>query len=126
MQVIGRWKWEQFYQLPLVKCACFDVCLGVCAPDLYTWALNLLHLSHKILCPRWTGTERHLASLAQTLALVTRTNKNPVFWREGEGEYLILLVGKDIVFRFITEYSSLMDFGPWLIIGLFLYWIFER
>ncbi len=29
--------------------------------------------------------------------------------------------GKDIVFRFIIEYSSLMDFGPWVTIGLFLY-----
>jgi hypothetical protein len=32
--------------------------------------------------------------------------------------------GKDIVFRFIIEYSSsLRDFGPWviIIIGLFLY-----
>ncbi len=29
--------------------------------------------------------------------------------------------GKDSVFRFITEYSSLRDFGPWVIIGLFLY-----
>jgi hypothetical protein len=30
--------------------------------------------------------------------------------------------GKDIVFRFIIEYSSLRDFGPYLIIiGLFLY-----
>jgi hypothetical protein len=28
--------------------------------------------------------------------------------------------GKDIVFRFITEYSSLRDFGPY-IIDLFLY-----
>jgi hypothetical protein len=28
--------------------------------------------------------------------------------------------GKDIVFRFITEYSSLKDFGPYLI-GLFFY-----
>ncbi len=28
--------------------------------------------------------------------------------------------GKDIVFGFIIEYSSLMDFGPYLI-GLFLY-----
>jgi hypothetical protein len=28
--------------------------------------------------------------------------------------------GKDIVFRFIIEYSSLMDFGS-LVIGLFLY-----
>ncbi len=27
---------------------------------------------------------------------------------------------KDIVFRFITEYSSLRDFGPY-VIGLFLY-----
>jgi hypothetical protein len=27
--------------------------------------------------------------------------------------------GKDFVFRFIIEYSSLMDFGP-LVIGLFL------
>jgi hypothetical protein len=40
--------------------------------------------------------------------------------------YLIVglaLVGKDIVFRFIIEYSSLMDFGPFMviIIGLFLY-----
>jgi hypothetical protein len=29
--------------------------------------------------------------------------------------------GKDIVFRFIIEYSSLSDFGPEVIIGLFLY-----
>ncbi len=30
--------------------------------------------------------------------------------------------GKDVVFRFIIEYSSLMDFGPYvIIIGLFLY-----
>jgi len=29
--------------------------------------------------------------------------------------------GKDIVFRFIIEYSSLRDFGPQVIIGLFLY-----
>jgi hypothetical protein len=29
-------------------------------------------------------------------------------------------VGKDIVFRFIIEYSSLMDFGPY-VISLFLY-----
>jgi hypothetical protein len=28
--------------------------------------------------------------------------------------------GKDIVFRFIIEYSSLRDFGPY-VIGLFLY-----
>jgi len=30
--------------------------------------------------------------------------------------------GKDILFRFILEYGSLMDFGPLvIIIGLFLY-----
>jgi hypothetical protein len=29
--------------------------------------------------------------------------------------------GKDIVFTFIIEYSSLWDFGPHVIIGLFLY-----
>jgi hypothetical protein len=29
-----------------------------------------------------------------------------VGWRD------LLLVGKDIVFRFIIEYSSFMDFGP--------------
>jgi len=94
----------------------------VCAPHLYTWALNLLHLSHKILCPRWIGKERHLASVAQTLALVTGTNKNPVFWRErerergGEGEVFdfvgLAYQGKEIVFRFILEYSSLRGFGP--------------
>jgi hypothetical protein len=28
--------------------------------------------------------------------------------------------GNDIVFRFVIEYSSLRDFGPW-VIGLFLY-----
>jgi hypothetical protein len=27
--------------------------------------------------------------------------------------------GKDIVSRFIIEYSSLRDFAPWVIIGLF-------
>jgi hypothetical protein len=32
---------------------------------------------------------------------------------------------KDIVFRFIIEYSSLRDFGPY-VIGLFLYEDFER
>jgi hypothetical protein len=29
--------------------------------------------------------------------------------------------GKDIVFRFIIEYSSLRDFGLQVIMGLFLY-----
>jgi hypothetical protein len=33
--------------------------------------------------------------------------------------------GKDIVYRFIIEYSSLMDFGPW-IIGIFLYEDFKK
>ncbi len=33
--------------------------------------------------------------------------------------------GKDIVIRFIIEYSSLRDFGPW-IIGLFLYEDFSK
>ncbi len=33
----------------------------------------------------------------------------------------LALVGKDIVFRFIIKYSSLRDFGPKVIIGLFLY-----
>ncbi len=28
--------------------------------------------------------------------------------------------GKDILFRFIIEYSNLRDFGPQVIIGLFL------
>ncbi len=85
-----------FYQLPLVKCACFDVCLVVCALDLYTWALNLLNLSHKIMCPRWTR-------------------------KGGMGEEVFDFVGlayqgKDIVCRFIIEYySSLRDFGPLLI-----------
>jgi hypothetical protein len=32
--------------------------------------------------------------------------------------------GKDIVFRFIIEYSSLIDFGP-EVVGLFLYEDFE-
>ncbi len=32
----------------------------------------------------------------------------------------LALVGKDIVFRFVIEYSSLRDFGPEAI-GLFLY-----
>jgi hypothetical protein len=31
------------------------------------------------------------------------------------------LVGKDIVFRFITESSSLRDLGTWVVVGLFLY-----
>jgi hypothetical protein len=30
--------------------------------------------------------------------------------------------GRDIVFRFIIEYSSLRDFGPQVIIGLFFIW----
>ncbi len=37
----------------------------------------------------------------------------------------LALVGKDIVFRFIIEYSSLRDFGPFviiiIIIGLFIF-----
>ncbi len=38
--------------------------------------------------------------------------------------YWLVYQGKDIVFRFIIGYSSLRDFGPYLviiIIGLFLY-----
>ncbi len=33
--------------------------------------------------------------------------------------------GKDIVFRFIIEYSSLRDFGPY-VVGLFLYKDFQK
>jgi hypothetical protein len=29
--------------------------------------------------------------------------------------------GKDSVFRFFVEYSSLRDFGPYVIVGLVLY-----
>jgi hypothetical protein len=29
--------------------------------------------------------------------------------------------GKDIVFRFIIEYSTLMGFGPYVVVGQFLY-----
>jgi hypothetical protein len=32
----------------------------------------------------------------------------------------LALIGNDIVFRFIIEYSSLRDFGSWVIV-LFLY-----
>jgi len=34
--------------------------------------------------------------------------------------------GKDIVFRLIIEYSSLRDFHPQVIIGLFLYEDFQK
>jgi len=34
--------------------------------------------------------------------------------------------GKDIVFRFIIEYSSLMDFGLYVVKGLFLYEFFWK
>ncbi len=95
----GHWKMEMgafFTNSLLVKCSCFDVLLGcVCAPHLYTWALNLLHLSHKILCPRWTGKERHLASVAQTHCFGDwNKQKSSVLERErerGRGKYLILL-----------------------------------
>jgi hypothetical protein len=43
-----------------------------------------------------------------------------VFPVQGFFLFFISLAGKDIVFRFITEYSSLMDFGPYVIVGLFL------
>ncbi len=33
----------------------------------------------------------------------------------------LALVGKDIVFRYITKYSSLRDLSPYVIIGLFSY-----
>jgi hypothetical protein len=35
----------------------------------------------------------------------------------------LALVGKDIVFRFIIEYSNLREFGPW-VVGLFFSFIF--
>jgi hypothetical protein len=35
----------------------------------------------------------------------------------------LALAGKDIVFRFIIEYSSLRDFGPY-VLRLFLYEVF--
>jgi hypothetical protein len=34
---------------------------------------------------------------------------------------LFVYLALDIVFRFIIEYSSLRDFGPLVIVGLFLY-----
>jgi hypothetical protein len=33
----------------------------------------------------------------------------------------LALVGKDSVLRFFVEYSSLRDFGPYVIVGLVLY-----
>jgi len=54
------------------------------------------------------------ATLAPTLQLLTIAMTPAKFVG-------LALVGKDIVFRFITEYSSLRDFGPQVIIGLFLY-----
>jgi hypothetical protein len=44
--------------------------------------------------------------------------------RSPNGVYFIGLVayqGREIVCRFIIEYGSLLDFGPEVIIGLFLY-----
>jgi len=39
----------------------------------------------------------------------------------------LALVGKDVeMFRFIIEYSSLRDFGPWVITGSFLYEFFLK
>jgi hypothetical protein len=40
-----------------------------------------------------------------------------IWWSEFVG---LALVGKDIVFRFIIEYSSVMDFGLY-VVGQFLY-----
>ncbi len=37
----------------------------------------------------------------------------------------LAFIGKDIVFRFIIEYTSLMDFGPY-VVGLFLYVNFQK
>jgi len=37
----------------------------------------------------------------------------------------LALAGKDIVFRFIIEYSSLRDFGPY-VLRLFLYEVFKK
>jgi hypothetical protein len=37
----------------------------------------------------------------------------------------LALVGNDIVFTFIIEYSSLRDFGPW-VIGIFWYEDFSK
>jgi len=35
--------------------------------------------------------------------------------------------GKDIVFGFIIEYSTLMEFGPYVVVGLYFYMrILER
>jgi len=34
------------------------------------------------------------------------------FWRENQSAFGLAYQGKDIVFRFIIEYSSLRDFGP--------------
>jgi len=37
----------------------------------------------------------------------------------------LAFIGKDIVFRFIIEYTSLMDFGPY-VVGLFLCANFQK
>jgi len=98
MQVIGRWKWEHFLPTPFwLSVVALMCCLGVCVHLTFTLGpLNLLHLSHKILCPRWTGKERHLASVAQQPLCFGDWNKqkSSVLERErerGRGKYLILL-----------------------------------
>jgi hypothetical protein len=42
-------------------------------------------------------------------------------WKFGAVFVGLAYKGKGIVFRFIIEYSSLRDFGPQVIIGLFWY-----
>jgi hypothetical protein len=54
-----------------------------------------------------------MAHEPQTLACVGVTPRLEIFVG-------LAYQGKDIVFRFIIEYSSLRDFGPYLI-GLFFY-----
>ncbi len=38
----------------------------------------------------------------------------------------LAMVGKDIVFRFIIDYSNLRDFGLEVVVGLFLYEDFRK
>jgi hypothetical protein len=47
-------------------------------------------------------------------------NKVPRNEKKWKQNFQNLMLGKDIVFRFIIEYSSLRDFDP-KVIGLFLY-----
>ncbi len=86
-----------------------------------SWSLDQCFLFfHFLILKIWQNCSFFVPKFAIGLEIKIICHMN-LFQHKSYCIFIVLaLVGKDIVFRFIMEYTSLRDFGPY-VIGLFLY-----